>query len=134
MTTPVEMSHLWTSFNLFYSLMNIMLKKSQVSLNFCYCLKKRNKLAINNQVDRCLWELVALFESFSGLLWEFLTFCLGELGWFSAFGFLSCHSMEESIRRLPLSWNWSQSYCPYCTNLSFCSLGWVTSYLSIVNF
>ena len=107
-----------------------------VSLPFSLLLplNKRDKLAINSQVEGCLWELCCSFWVTPRASLETLSFCPGDLGWFSASDSLSCHLIEEGTRRLPLSWNWCQNHWPYCINLSFCSPGCVISYLSIVKF
>lgn len=104
------------------------------SLSLCCCLKKKEQANHKQSSWRMPMRIMLLFLSHSqGFFGNSLSFCPGDLGWFSASDYSSCHFIE-GIRMLPLSWNWSQSHWPYCTNLSFCSLGWVISYLSIVKF
>ena len=137
LTASAQYSLMWTHFSFFLFSEEYI----YISFNFSFtpflsvaAFKKKEKLAINNQVSGCLWELCCSYWVTPRASLETLSFCPGDLGWFSASDSLSCHLIEEGTRRLPLSWNWSQSHWPYCMNLSFCSLRWVISYLSIVKF
>lgn len=111
-------------------------KKISIRIQFLSVTALKKEQAGHKQSS---WQMplriMLLFLSHSlGFFGISLSFCPGDLDWFSASGFLSCHLREEGIRKLPLSWNWSQNHRSYCLTLSFCSLGWVTSNLSIVNF